>query len=544
MVVLAAAATSQTRPAQNGADVGKAKSGSEACASCHAEIYNSYQKTVMARASGRAEEGLMTGEFRHKPSGVDYRVYQQDGRVWMSYERSGGRALRGQNELQYFIGSGVKGRTYLFPVDGFWFEAPINWYSQEHRWNMTPAYTEAEEVPMNLPAFSSCLNCHTSGMQTPADGTENKFAGALFLHGGITCQRCHGEEHAGENSQASANSIVNPASMPPERRDSICMECHFEGTVAVEQRGKHVYDFQPGERLSDYVHYFLLESGGGQARPEALSQFEALSLSACKRASGDKMWCGSCHDPHREPAADEKAAYYRGKCLNCHGAAFGEKHHPDRPDCRQCHMPALPSQDVAHTEATDHRILRYPKGPQLEDLPSAPKLVAFPGSAASAVTTRDLALAWETLAQRGVAGAGEQAKEYLDKAVKENPDDALVLSALGYIEQERGHEREAKEFYERALKVSPLDGDAATDLGAIEARSGNLRRAVELWQGAFARAPYRSAIGMNLAMAFCAAGQRDDARRYVNRVLEFNPDLQKARQLLKHLDGDPPHCKP
>ena len=37
--------------------------GSEACAGCHAEIYQSYQKTVMARASGMAKDGLITGEF-------------------------------------------------------------------------------------------------------------------------------------------------------------------------------------------------------------------------------------------------------------------------------------------------------------------------------------------------------------------------------------------------------------------------------------------------------------------------------------------------
>src|SRR5216110_3338349 len=70
--------------------------GSEACASCHAEIYKSYGKTVMARASGLALEGLVTGEFEDKESGVRYRVYQRDGHAWMSYEREKGeRSTRG-----------------------------------------------------------------------------------------------------------------------------------------------------------------------------------------------------------------------------------------------------------------------------------------------------------------------------------------------------------------------------------------------------------------------------------------------------------------
>jgi hypothetical protein len=207
----------------------------------------------MAKASGPAADAVITGEFTHKASGVHYSVFKKDGRAWMSYDRpenskTGDQEFHGQKELQYFIGSGVKGRTYLFSVsdnkDQFWFEAPINWYSQEAKWNMTPAYMEAHESPMNLPAYVSCLNCHTSGLQGPVAGTDSKFEGAPFAHDGITCERCHGvgEGHLREGKGA----IVNPAKLPAEQRDSICMECHFEGTVAVEQPGKHLSDFQPG----------------------------------------------------------------------------------------------------------------------------------------------------------------------------------------------------------------------------------------------------------------------------------------------------------
>ena len=49
---------------------------------------------------------------------------------------------------------------------------------------------------------------------------------------------------------------------------------------------------------------------------------------------------------------------------------------------------------------------------------------------------------------------------------------------------------------------------------------------------------------MNLAMAFCVAGQSEDARKYLERVLEFNPDYLKAKQLLAHLGEDPVRCRP
>ena len=178
--------------AQSPSELRKIDPGSEACASCHAEIYKSYAKTVMARASGPALEGLMTGEFEDKESGVRYRVFQRDGHAWMSYEREKGGGVRGERELLYFIGSNKKGRSYLFEEQGFWFETPINWYAQEGKWEMTPAYAEAREIPMNLPSFSSCLNCHTSGLQKRLPGTRNEYAGEPFAHAGITCERCHG----------------------------------------------------------------------------------------------------------------------------------------------------------------------------------------------------------------------------------------------------------------------------------------------------------------------------------------------------------------
>ncbi len=83
-----------------------------------------------------------------------------------------------------------------------------------------------------------------------------------------------------------------------------------------------------------------------------------------------------------------------------------------------------------------------------------------------------------------------------------------------------------------------------TNLGVLEARSGQLADAVNLWQDAFRRAPGRSSIGMNLAHAFCAAGQVKEARNYTLRVLQFNPDLGAAKTLLKQLNADPPKCGP
>ena len=391
--------------------------GNEACARCHAAIYESYQRTAMAHASGRAIDALTPAEFTHKESGVHYRIYAEAGRAWLSFDRpstdrpgmdrpssdrisvdpSGDSGVQGNRELLYFIGSGRRGRTYLFETDGFLFESPINWYTNKQMWDMAPAYQSAREIPLNLPAYSSCLHCHVSGMRPPLRGTENRYPDPPFTQNGVSCERCHGPGavHAARGGIAGATmvnaavvnpAIVNPVKLSPARRDEVCMQCHLEGKVAIERAGHHVYEYRPGDTLSDYIRYFVLvglQKSSAALSLGAVSQVEALAQSQCKKKSGDAMSCMSCHDPHQSPSAEDRVAYYRSKCLACHGAAFASKHHSDNPDCAGCHMPASLSADVAHTQVTDHRIPRRPQvSPQfLQDRASPssmPQLVPVP----------------------------------------------------------------------------------------------------------------------------------------------------------------------
>jgi Tfp pilus assembly protein PilF len=208
-------------------------------------------------------------------------------------------------------------------------------------------------------------------------------------------------------------------------------------------------------------------------------------------------------------------------------------------------MPDLPSKDVAHTQTADHRILRYPTQAPVPQLQVRGKpLVSFPENDAPLASARDFALAWEMLAQRNLEGAAKQAELYEEEAVKKWPDDAPLLSAMGFVEQKQGKREEAREFYERALKMKPRSNTAATNLGILEAESGDVKDAVKLWQQAFARVPYRSAIGMDLAIVFCTAGQKEDAKHYLEQVLEFNPDYGKGRALLEHLNESSNRCSP
>lgn len=210
-------------------------------------------------------------------------------------------------------------------------------------------------------------------------------------------------------------------------------------------------------------------------------------------------------------------------------------------------MPPAQSADVAHTQVTDHRIPRRAElsSSLLQDLnktPTAPKLVPFPYTSEAQHDERDLALAWQSLADTGMEAAGPEAERLLRSAVKQFPNDPALLSALGYVEQGRGRTDRALDLYRRALAIDPDSIDVLNNLGVIEAKAGHTREALKLWEDAFQRAPGRSGLGVNMAEVFCGAGQFDQARAEVLRVLQFNPDYGAGKKLLQNMNHEPPSC--
>lgn len=515
--------------------------GNEACAKCHAKIYESYMQTAMAHSSGPADENPLVGEFTHKASGVHFAIYREGEKIWLSFDRPGDPLVHGKREFLYYIGQGRRGRTYLFSVDGFVFESPVNWYADRHMWDMAPAYGKAKEIPLNLPATTSCLHCHVSGVRAPLDGSENHYPSPVFFYSGIACERCHGPGAA----HVSGGPIVNPAKLPAKLRDQVCMQCHLEGNAAIERAGKHIYDYKPGDDLSEYVRYFVL-TGNVPPGLRATSQFEALAQSVCKQKSGDAMTCTSCHNPHRAVAPENRATFYRAKCLACHGVAFGAKHHAKQEDCTSCHMPASLSSDVAHTQVTDHRIPRRPMAQAVaaNNSDQLPGLALFPPFGDAEQDSRDLALGWQSIVNSGMTMAQPQAEQLLRVAVQQCPNDPELLSGLAYAAQTRGDDIQARSLYKKALEQDASAVDAATNLGVLEAQQGRMTEAIRLWQSAFERAPGRSAIGMNLARVFCEGANYEVARTYVQRVLRFDPDLSSAKKLLGELNANPPECTP
>ena len=496
--------------------------GNDACRPCHQAIYESYSRTAMARTSGPAFPPL-EGSFRHAASGVSYRIYRDGQTARLSYERGGTNPLTGGQELKYYVGSNTRGRTFLFDIDGFLYQAPINYYAARNVWDMSPGYATLQAMELNHPVDSTCLFCHASRVQPTRDGTLNGFDGVPFLQHGVGCERCHG---AGSDHVKGAGPMVNPATLTGDRRDSVCMQCHIEGEARIARAGRSQEDYRPGDLLSDTLAVFV-RADQAQERRGAVSHVESIALSLCKRRSGEALSCITCHDPHVQPGASEKGAYYRARCVGCH-APQATRHYAEQPHCTTCHMPRMESADISHTVVTDHRIVRAPR-PDGPVSAKVDRLVPFGNFSG---TDRDLGLAYAEVALRGSAFAAGEALRLLERARVQHPDDPDVLTRLGYLYQARGNAASAERYYRQALAREPDRAVVAANVGVFMAERGMLRQALDLWRTAFEKNPHLSAIGVNLGRALCGIGDPDGARAALQRVLRHNPDMAIAREAL------------
>jgi hypothetical protein len=77
----------------------------------------------------------------------------------------------------------------------------------------------------------------------------------------------------------------------------------------VIRAGGDVQSFVAGDRLADHVAVFV--RAGAPREMKVTSHVENLAQSACKQAAGDRLWCGTCHDPHTVPRREERVSWFR-----------------------------------------------------------------------------------------------------------------------------------------------------------------------------------------------------------------------------------------
>jgi hypothetical protein len=308
--------------------------GDQVCAACHREEAAHYRASAMSQA---LESAPRAGILNRHPD----LTFQED--VYRSrITRQGDRTLLTVTDgretltvpLLWAFGRGQAGQTYVFERNGAFYESRVSFYNALDGLDLTlGAYgrkpTGLEEAAgrrMDAIGARDCFACHSTG---------GVSEGTLHLESmtpGVGCESCHGpaEKHVAaiRAGDVAAAKLPKLGSLAADEMSEVCGRCHRTWSqIALNgPRGVNNVRFQPYR----------------------------LANSKCYDATGDRIRCTSCHDPHGP--LETNVASYDSKCAACHSAAAHTKIcRVGKANCVTCHMPKL-ELPGAHARFSDHQI--------------------------------------------------------------------------------------------------------------------------------------------------------------------------------------------
>jgi tetratricopeptide (TPR) repeat protein len=534
--------------------------GDATCARCHLDVVRTYSQHPMGRsltpiaplAAGQPYDDKHHNPFRRE--GWRFAVEARDGKVWHRcalLDSKGQVVDEYRLPVDYAVGSGTRGYSYLSVQDGFVTQTPISWYSGKDVWDLSPGFSV--KFYHGRPVRGRCLYCHANRAH-PAKGTVNCYREPVFTGYAIGCERCHGpgELHvqlraASGRAEKPDHTIVNPAHLDWELRQAVCEQCHLKGEARVMRRGRGLNDYRPGLPLHAFWDV-LMRARGAEEVTKAVTHVEQMYASVCfqKSAGEKKLVCTSCHDPHVKVDDSGRVAYYKARCLECHqqhGCSLPQAERLARQpqdSCIACHMPAHKTSDIPHTATTDHRILRDPPAEvpnQEERLDHWPPLVPFYRDREGfdeAEGRRDMGVGLMELAGEGklpAARSSELALELLEEAVRRAPDDVAALEARGIALANLGHREEAAEAFEEVLQREPGRETTLVKAALLAQRRGRLTPAVDYWRRVTEVNPTRPDARRNLARLLLRKGDWQGLRPHCRAWLDLEPQDTDARLL-------------
>lgn len=404
------------------------------------------------------------------------------------------------------------GSTFLVQVKNYLFESPMSWFNG-YGWDLSPGYADRKVVDFDRAANGNCLYCHASGARF-SDPDERRLVSTDLQS--ITCDRCHGpgEEHV---RHPSATNIINPAKLSGPARDSICEQCHLEGATRVPNPGKHWVDFRVGDLAEDTFATYVL-TGANSKEVAPASEVEQLAQSRCAQATHGKLWCATCHNPHR--ARIDRQQQIKAVCISCHQKLSPTAHRVGLTECTSCHMPTTKVTTITHASHTDHRILRRPSS--ASDTEAQETLVAWREPPTS-FRKRDLGIAKLMLSPANPDIRKEGLELLLSLGDEALKDPAAVFQLEAFY-ADSGDLAKAAEFGRRSVDLDPQSGVAAMSYAMVLERSGDAQGAEQQFLRAVSLDPSQKDAFGRLALLYAKQGRIQDAREILDRYLQWNPD--------------------
>jgi len=599
------------------------------CASCHTEKYESFINTGMGKSIRPALKQYSSSVFNKELYDSNLSFYYHpywfgDSLFITEYSlEDNDTAHYVQQKVDYIIGSGHHTNSHLIETNGYLYQAPVTYYTQDSILDFPPGFENNKNTRFSRKMGLECVACHNAYPDFVL-GSENKYQ---HMPTGIDCERCHGPGEAHINSVAQGElidtnnaidyNIVNPTDLSPALQNDMCARCHLQGN-AVLKPGKSFFDFKPGMYLKDIMDVYLPRYDGLDNKFIMASHLDRMKLSNCYLGSEQEMTCISCHNPHVS-VKKMSSSFFNNQCLKCHGELSCSEDNSERQNinnnCVNCHMPNSTAIDIPHVKITDHKIGIY-NNAQADN--SVHQDTVFLGLACVNNTNpSDASLAQAYLQQYE---RFESRSYYLDSALnymrkidlysaegiymhiyylflkkdynsilKEVNNigvDALLTKHL--INREYSNKdawtcyrvgesliktkqvKLATTFYQQSIKLAPynlefrnkygvalfdqnkfqfaidefefiLNEDhnftsAYANLGYIYFSLGKKQKALQYYNYALKLDPHHETTLINKAEFLLLDNKKKDAFICVDKVLKINPDNQKAKTLLNHIN--------
>jgi hypothetical protein len=482
----------------------------------------------------------------------DFEVLRDGGSLYQveSSQRDGRTIFESKHKLAYTIGSGENGMSFIVRRGDYLFQAPLSYYAKAHAWNLSPGFENSDQG-FSRPIFDACIACH-AGRPRIVPRREGLYLDPPFDEMAIGCENCHGpgQLHVDAKrhgiAQIPDTSIVNPARLPPRLAEDICMKCHQGGDARVLLPGKTYNDVRPGTPLVKTVAVVSLPLSAGRA--DLLEHHVSMKLSKCFRASGGKLSCLTCHDPHVQPDSASAPAYYRARCLTCHSERSCRvtlrvrQAQTPADNCIGCHMPKRQDVRISHSALTDHRILaNADEGVPLQlpdttvkDLPGLLLLNAHAGEPPLPLVTR-LAIYGELMDRD--PSFRPRYLELLDQAAVSNPDDPLVLAALGRRALLQ-MSAQGVSYLSRAIRNGVPAPDTFIDLSKALNQAGKSVEATAALERGASQFPYSKNIRKFLILSYIQAKEYKEAEPEMERYVADFPEDDFMRGLLERVRPD------
>lgn len=574
--------------------------GMETCKSCHTGIHASFVHTGMGLSFDKASRGKSAADFSigamvyDQYLNLNYHPFWKNDELFFKEYRMLGRDTIYQRaeKISYIVGSGQHTNSHIWESNGYLYQAPMTFYTQDRKWDLPPGFENGDNTRFNRKIGLECMSCHNAFPGFVA-GSENKYN---LVRNGIDCERCHGpgsihvkEKSMGiliDTSVAIDYSIVNPSKLPIDLQLDVCQRCHIQGN-AVLNEGKSFFDFMPGMKLSDVMHVFMPVYEGRGDEHIMASHAERMKQSRCysesiKRVKNantlkpykDALTCITCHNPHVSVKTLGKE-HFNSACRNCHAdtkdavcSAPVQDQKKAGMNCSGCHMPLNKTTDIPHVRVHDHRIARpsaksaktdhqrilktinciHEK--QAPDLVIAEAFINYVEKFGMDIILLDSATFYLNKEKNklktidhlihilflkkdftGIHTFIKQTKgvrEYINRTSYDNRD-AWTSYRIGEACNAVQDVSAALEWYAHAVKLAPFIAEFNNKWGSTLASSGRMAEAYKVYSDLVKEHPEYAPAWSNLGYLYLVRDRNTQkAEEFLNKALALDPDYEMA----------------